>query len=261
VSNPGTLDSLNNLALAVPAGFELVANTCASTLGPGSSCTAGVEFAPTAAGAQAGNLTVTSSTVTGATTVPLSGMGFDFTVAASGSNSETVAGGQTASYTLTICGVGGCSQNPFLVSQGTFTFECATLPEYALCLFNPASETVSAGAQGSLTVEISTGQASSSSRSTGPARWRLLPLTCGLVLLPLGWKRRRKALLFAVLLAILAGGVSSCASSGGGTGGCNGGGSCGSGGSDTTPTGTYSIPVTVTSTGVQHTVTLTLTVD
>lgn len=86
---------------------------------------------------------------------------------------------------------------------------------------------------------------------------RILPLVCGLVLLPLGWKRRRKALLLAALLSILAGGVSSCTSSGGGTGG----GSGGNGGSGGTPEGTYSIPVTAASNGIQHSVTLTLTVD
>jgi len=57
----------------------------------------------------------------------------------------------------------------------------------------------------------------------------------------------------AALLAILVGGVSSCASSGGGTGG--------QGSSGGTPAGTYSIPVTAAASGVQHSVTLTLTVD
>jgi hypothetical protein len=52
------------------------------------------------------------------------------------------------------------------------------------------------------------------------------------------------------------GGVGSCAESGGGTGGDPGDGS-----GAITPVGTYSIPVTVTSTGVSHNITLTLTVD
>ncbi|MGO9438225.1 MAG: hypothetical protein ACLP00_28470, partial [Terracidiphilus sp.] len=58
-------------------------------------------------------------------------------------------------------------------------------------------------------------------------------------------------------LAILVGGLTCCSGSGGGTGGTQSGGQ----GNSSTPAGTYSIPVTVTSSGVVHTVTLTLIVD
>jgi hypothetical protein len=84
------------------------------------------------------------------------------------------------------------------------------------------------------------------------ARWFLA--TCALVLLPWGWKRRRRALLQIALAAIL-GGICGCAGSGGGTGGGSGG------GGGITAAGTYPIPVSVTSTGVTQTVNLTLTVD
>ena len=253
VTNSGTVTSLSGLALAVPSGFQLVNNTCAATLGPGLSCTAGVEFAPTAAGAQMGNLTVTSSTVTTGASMPLSGMGFDFTVTFSGSSTQTVTGGDSASYMLVITPLNG--------SSGTFTSQCGTLPTNALCLYNPASETLSGGVTGNVAVQVSTGSSSASSRLTGPGGWVAVPLLCGLVLLPLGWKGRRRALQMAALLAllvILAGGVSSCVKSGGGSGGGGGG---GGGGSGLTPAGTYSIPVTVGSAGVTHSVTLTLTVD
>ena len=246
VTNTGATASLSNLALAVTAGFQLVSNTCPDALAPGLSCTAGVEFTPTVAGAQTGTLTVTSSALATGASVPLSGMSLDFTLAVSGSSSQTVAAGLTANYTLTITPLNG--------SGGTFTFACGTLPANALCLFNPATETLN-GITGTVTVEISTGKATAELRN--PAMGRILPLVCGLVLLPLGWKRRRKALLLAALLSILAGGVSSCTSSGGGTGG----GSGGNGGSGGTPAGTYSIPVTAASNGIQHSVTLTLTVD
>jgi hypothetical protein len=249
VTNTGTSASLSNLVLAVTVGFQLVNNTCATSLGPGLSCTAAVEFAPTSAGAQTGNLTVTSSAVATGASVPLSGMGFDFTLAVSGSNSQTVASGQTADYTLTITPLNG--------SQGTFAFVCGTLPANALCLFNPATETLNGGVTGNVTVEISTGGSGSSARSRGPAGWRIFPLAFGLVLLPLGWRRRRKALLLTALLAILAGGVSSCTSSGVGTGSS----SSPTNGSGSTPAGTYSIPATAVSIGVEHSVTLTLTVD
>jgi hypothetical protein len=100
-----------------------------------------------------------------------------------------------------------------------------------------------------VTVNVATGQSTSVANATGASGWRMLPLGCGLILLPLGWRRRRKALLLVALLTILVGS---------GTGGGGGGGSTGG---DTTPSGTYSIPITMTSNTVQHTVTLTLTVD
>jgi hypothetical protein len=80
------------------------------------------------------------------------------------------------------------------------------------------------------------------------------PVFCGLLLLPVAWRRRRRVLVFLAAL-VLAGGVCSCTGSGGGTGGVT----SGSGG--TTPTGTYSIPVTIRANGIARTVTLELTVD
>jgi hypothetical protein len=247
VTNLGTTNTLTGLALAVPAGFQLVNNNCPATLGPGTSCTAGVEFVPASAGAQTGSLTATTSTVQ-APPVALSGTGFDFTVAISGASSQTVAGGQTANYTLVL------TPN---AAQGTFAFQCGTLPANALCIFNPSTETLGTGVQGNVTVEISTGSGSASN-TAGPAVWRMLPLACGLLLLPLALGRRRKALLLVALLAVLAGGVSSCTSSGGGG---SGGGSGGQSKTGATPPGTYTISVTATSTGVAHPVTVTLTVD
>jgi hypothetical protein len=244
VTNTGMSASLTSMALAVSAGFQIVNNTCPASLAPGQSCTAGIEFAPTSAGAQTGSLTVTSSAAATAS-VPLSGMSLDFTLTVVGSSSQTVAAGQTASYTLAITPLNG--------SGGTFTFACGTLPANALCLFNPATETLN-GATGNVTVEISTTK--STAQLEYPPAWRVLPLVCGLVLLPFGWRRRRKILLLAALLLVLAGGVSSCTSSGGGSGG-----SGGQGGSSGTPAGTYSIPVSAAAAGVQHSVTLTLTVD
>jgi len=145
-------------------------------------------------------------------------------------------------------------------SGGTFNFTCGTLPTNALCLFNPSTETLSAGAQGNVEVEISTGNGStvrlerSSPNQTG--FWRALPLVCGLLALPLAVSRRRKLWLLVALTVVCAAGVSSCTSSGGGTGGTGG-----QGGGSRTPAGTYTIPVSVTSMGITHQVSVTLTVD
>ncbi len=232
------------LTFSVNAPFVLAQNTCSAGLVAGANCTAAVMFQPTASGPAAGVLTISSNSIAAPATVALAGVGFDFTVAVSGSSSQTVAVGQAASFNVTITPANGV--------QGAFTYACGGLPANALCLFNPTTTTVSAGATGSVTVSISTGKAGTA-RLDDPARWRMLPLACGLLLLPLAFRRRRKALLLLVLLAAIAGGVSSCTSSGGGSGG-NGGGSA-------THPGTYPIPVTFSSTGMSHSVTVALTVD
>jgi hypothetical protein len=207
-----------------------------------------VEFAPTSAGAQNGSLTVSSSALPTGAFVPLSGMGFDFAIAPSGSSSLTIANGQTADYKLTI--------TPLLGSQGVFTFQCGSLPPYASCTFNPASEGISANLSGNLVVEIATGLSQATARSSRPSPWPVLPLVCGLVLAPFGLRRRRKALLLVALLAILLGGVSSCATSG-----VISAGNVPTAGPGITSPGTFPVVVTATSNGVQHQVPLTLIVD
>jgi Abnormal spindle-like microcephaly-assoc'd, ASPM-SPD-2-Hydin len=264
VTNTGSLTSLNNLALTVPPGFLLGNSTCTATLGAGASCSVGVEFDPAAAGQQTGVFTVTSSSVPAGAEVSLAGMGFDFTLTASGAVTQTIAGGQTASYALVIAPMDG--------AQGIFTFQCGTLPANTLCLFTPTSETIGAGDTGKVSVQIFTDQSGAGDSSSGQASlrnvgisgrssvrigWAAVPIACGLILLPLsGTYRRRKNLWICAIIAILIG-VSSCTSSSGGTGGGGGGG----GGTGSTPSGTYSIPITVTSTGIAHSMTITLKVN
>jgi hypothetical protein len=248
ITNPDSVISLGSLALTVTAGFQLVSSTCMATLAPGASCTAVVAFAPVSAGAQSGSLNVASSALPAGSFLALSGMGFDFTLAPSGSSTQTITSGQIAYFTLLI--------NPLNGSQGVFTFQCGTLPTSASCAFNPASEGIPANITGNETVEIATGLTQATARSSRPPAWPVLPLACGLVLLPFALARRRRALLLIAVLAILTGGVSSCASSSGGVTTV-----LTKTGTGITPPATYTIPVTATSNGVSHQVTLTLIVD
>ena len=247
--NNSSAVTLTDLALSVSGGFEIASSTCTTTLAPGASCTVGVAFAPTSAGQQTGNLTVASNALAANVQAPLSGMGFDYSAALSGASSETVASGQTASYTLTL--------KPLSGSTGTFTFQCGTLPAHASCLFNPASVAVPANATGSVTVQVITGQGTISAVKPGRGGWGAFPVAFGLVLLPLAWGRRRKNLLLALAFAALAGGLSSCSGSGGGASGSAPPTSSGS----STPAGAYSVPVTIVASGVSHQVTVSLTVD
>ena len=250
ITNPDNVNSLGSFALAVTAGFRLVSTTCSSTLGAGASCSAVVEFAPTTPGPQNGSLVVTSSALPTGAFVPLSGMGFDFSMTPSGSSSQTIANGQTADYKLVI--------TPLLGSQGVFTFQCGSLPPYSACTFNPASEGIPANVSGNEVVEIATGLTETSANSSRPFVWPVVPLACGLILAPFALARRRRALLLVALLAILASGVTSCTSSNAISGGTAPG--SGSGPGITSP-GTFPVVVTATSSGVQHQVTLTLIVD
>ncbi len=248
--------TISAVTLAASAPFSVAQNGCTGSLAAGANCTASVVFTPSTAGSATGTLTASSASVTTPATVALSGIGFDFTLAFSGPSSQTVAAGQQASYTLVLAPIG---------SSATFTFTCGTLPTNALCLFNPTTQTLNAGVQGNVLVEISTTTNKANlerpelGRPGKPGFWHALPLTCGLLLLPLAIRRRRKFFQLVLLIAVLTCGVTSCTSSGGGTGGT--GGTGGSGGSSGTPTGTYTIPVTVTANGVSHAADLVLTVD
>ena len=179
--------------------------------------------------------------------------GFDFSLALNGAGSQTVVAGTAASYKLVLTPLNG--------SSGTFAFACDALPTNALCLFNPPAQTLTGGVTGNVTVSVSTGSPTSRLRPNGFNFWAVIPLACGVLLLPMR-RRRRQLLRMWVPLALLGVllGVASCTSSGGGTGG-GGGTSGGSGGAGQTPPGTYSIPLTVTSTGILHSVTVTLVVD
>ena len=248
VTNTGAV-LLTDFSLAASKGFQLAANACSTSLAPGASCTAGVDFAPATAGQQTGNLTVASPALAASVQAPVSGMGADFTAATSGASSQTVASGQTASYALLLTPIEG--------SVGTFTFQCGALPANTACAFNPSAEMVAANSTGSATVKIFTGSSASSAGASGLPGWSAVPMVCGLVLVPLAWARRRRVFLFVLVALFFMGGLSSCSGAGGGTGGSP----PPSTGNTNTPPGTYSIPVAVISNGVTHTVTLSLTVD
>lgn len=246
VTNLGNAEPLRDLGLKAPDGFQFAKNNCKATLEPRSSCTVDVEFVPTVPGLREANLVVTAAGLS-PTSLALSGTGFDFTVAFKGGVSQTVASGQAASY--------GFSIAPLAGSAGDFTFSCGKLPANAQCVFNPASEAVNAYGTGFVTVQVATGQGAAAGTTATPVAGRVIPAALGVFLLPLALRKRRKTLLLAVLLATLAGGVTGCLSASGGIGKQN------PSAPGSTPPATYSIPVIVTANGVQHAVTVTLTVD
>ena len=249
IANSSSGVDLNNLRLAASAGFKAGSSACGVSLKAGASCTVDVTFAPAQTGSQTGTLMVTSDQLEAGATVPLSGAGFEFQPGISGPSSQTISSGQTASYQLSLT-------NP-IAASATFTLACGSLPTYAACVFSPSSTTVSANGTGLAGLQITTSQASSAVLPARMGLWKPLAALCVVVWLPLARRRRRGLILALVGLSIFAAmGLTACSSSGGG-----GGGTTPPAAAHTTPAGTYSIPVIVSSTGVQHTVTLTLVVD
>jgi hypothetical protein len=240
-----TSNSIASITLAIAAPFSLAQNGCTGSLAAGASCNATVVFTSSAPGPATGALTISAGDIVPPATVVLSGTGFDFSISSSGPAGLTVTSGQTARFLLVITPNG---------SQGTFSFACGKLPANAGCAFNPTGESLNAGVQGNVTAEIATGGSGAAAAGIFRIDRRGLPLLCGLLVLPLAFGYRRRLLLLAVLCVILAG-ISSCTSSSGGAGG----GPSGSG--SNTPPGTYTIPVAITSLGVSHSLSVTLTVD
>ena len=251
LTNSGSV-TLSSFALTASSNFQIASSTCGTTLAAAASCTAQIEFAPTTAGQLTGNLTIASPALPSSTQVRLSGVGFDFSLSSSGQSSQTVASGQTASYSLTLIPANG--------SGGTFTFACGSLPANSTCIFNPSSETVAAGATGSVTLQIATGRSSSSAQLVDTSRWRpsrILPIICVLLGSPFAFRRRRRTWIPLLFLALASSGTVGCAGAGGGSGGTPPSNPTNS----VTPAGTYSVAVSATANGVSRKVTLTLTVD
>ena len=251
IANPDGVNTLGSLALSVSSGFQLVSTTCSTTLAPQASCSAVVDFAPTSAGAQTGSLVVSDAVLPTGSFIELTGMGFDFSLVPTGIASQTISNGQTAYFSIAITPLNG--------SQGLFAFQCGLLPPSSSCTFSPSTEAVAANTNGTVVVAIATGLTQSTARSSRPTAWPVLPLLCGLLLAPFALARRvrRRGILVCIaLLAILPACASGCAeaASGLGTG-------TSTGNNGITPPATYTIPITATSNGVSHQVTLTLTVD
>ena len=247
LTNQSAVRAFVNLTMNASAGFEVTGNQCGSSLAAGGNCVVQVAFAPLTEGPQTGTLTISSSTLAAPIVVPLSGTGFDYTPTVTGSSSQTVSSGTTATYALQIAPVAGV--------PASFTFNCGSLPQYASCSFNPATLAVGANGTGTEAVQIATSQTTGSASLPGgfggPAS---AVLTCGALLLLPALRRRRRPWIVLILLAVpaLFGGLG-CSGSGGGGGGTVQ--------VNNTPAGTYTIAVGVTSSGVKHSVTVTLIVD
>ncbi len=262
LTNNGTVP-LTLASISTTGDFALVSDAGSCTPGAvvpvGGSCTFKVAFAPRSAGVRSGTVTIASNTAT--QTVQLSGQGIDFTFAANGPTSVSVASGKSATFLLLL--------TPAVASSLPVTFSCTGAPANAKCTVTSqyndlsATSTVSAVVVTGTTVAMlqphdAPGKGSGWSGMRYPAVLALL--------LPFGLLLRRSAhrsLLAVIGLAVFAGCLAGCGSgrhaADSGTGSDGSGGS-GSGSSVTTPAGSYSLVVSVTGAGLTRQVPLTLVV-
>jgi hypothetical protein len=245
--------SLNSISVTI-AGAQSAdyqqTNTCGTTMAASAHCTVSVTFSPQAAGLRTASVQISDSagnspqiinlTGTG-TAVPTIGLG----VPQGGTNTATVAAGQTASYTLSIGGSG---------MSGSASLTCTGAPTGATCSV-PATATVSSTATSNLQVSVTTTSRSLASSGTRGSStygyWACGLVLFGIVLLPASWRKSnwRNLSVGAILSSLLL--LSSC----------GGGSSKSSTNPNGTPAGTYNLTVTANLSSATESVTLQLTVQ
>ena len=250
-NNGGLPLHLTNTALS--AGFMIASSTCSSTLTPSASCNLVVVFSPAAAGAVSGTLTLTDDAPSRGQTANLSGTGIDYTLAANGNSSVTVASGATATYPLLLRSLEGLT--------GTVAFACTGAPAHSVCTVTPS--TANLGGTYTISATVQTGQAQASNRAprrpfdprNSPAylTYLALPLAC------LARKRRRAQLLLPLVALAVLTCLAGCGAAREIPGSGSGGG--GGGSSSPTPSGTYNFTVGASAAGLTRSVNLTLVVQ
>ncbi len=252
VNNSAGSVALGAVTLTGDFGLTSAAGSCTDgvNLPAGQSCVVNVAFAPQAAGARNGMLTV----ITGAVTqvVHLNGTGVDFSFAASGSTSATVASGKSAVYSMLL--------TPAILNNLPVSYSCNGAPGYSKCTVTSTYTDLSGTSV--VVATILTGTTAQIDRlkiSPFAHVWPVLALLapCGLLCFQRGAKRT-----WTVMLLLLMGTVwlNGCGSgrhvpdSGTGSG-------TGSSTAVVTPTGSYNVVVSATSAGVTRQVPLTLVVQ
>jgi len=228
--------------IAVSGDFHLASTTCGAALAPNAACTLLIVFAPTAGGMRTGALTLTDNAPSGTQTAALSGVGIDFTLAATGPTSVTVASGTSAVYTLALTAPAGVS--------GSAAMDCTGRPSHSLCTVAPTTPTL--GGTVNITVTVQTGQVLA--QVVRPWFMSTGELAVLALLLPVGFFARRRKIMASMLMIVA---ILSLA-------GCGAGRQIPAGGltgpATPTPSGSYTLNVSATSAGITRSVGLTLVV-
>lgn len=175
LTSTGTSAVTVNSASITGAGFSLVGGSLPVTLNPNQSATLQVQFKPTAAGAVAGQLTISSSSSTGSkSVVALSGSGTavanpQLTVSPSSLSfgSVTVNSATTRTVTLTSTGTSSVTVNSASIAGSGFTivagsFPVTLNPSQSLTLQIQFKPTTAGSVAGQLTISSNSSSGSTS---------------------------------------------------------------------------------------------------
>jgi hypothetical protein len=258
LSNKGSSPlALGGITVTGDFSISTASNTCGSTVTAGAACAFQVVFAPTASGFRSGSLSVSDNAAGSPQSIPLQGVGVDFTLNANGATSVSVTNGESAVYPLLLSSLAGIPGNAALT--------CTGAPANSTCLVVPAS--IPLGGTTTLTATVETGVTAAASVTSPANRAERYPrgvwwaITLPLVLAFFGRRGHRRLRLPGLLCLALT--VYLFSGTGCGGGRLIPGSSPSSPGSPTpvtTPSGTYPITVSATSAGLTRSVTLTLVV-
>ena len=146
VTNTGSVTLTITAVTASVADFGVLSN-CTNPVAPGSNCTIGVFFSPTAGGTRAGTLKITDNAGNSPQTVALTGSGLDFSMTP-GAASATVTAGQTATYSIAVAPAGGFAASVAL--------SCSGGPAGSACAVSPSTIALSGAAAQTAMVTVTT---------------------------------------------------------------------------------------------------------
>ena len=147
VTNTGNVTLTITAVTASAPDFGDLSN-CTNPVAPGSNCTIGVFFDPTAGGTRTGTLKITDNAGNSPQTVALTGSGLDFSMTPGAASSATVTAGQTASYSIAVAPAGGFAANVAL--------SCSGGPAGSACAVSPSTISLSGAAAKTAMVTVTT---------------------------------------------------------------------------------------------------------